>query len=83
MFDLLTAAGVAASSAPSVATPPVKSPVLKLLEKKKKGQRSGLYQWVLWREAIKGEHKRTSPESPSTADNQGRVFRNLNKTLMG
>jgi hypothetical protein len=40
------------------ALPAAASPALELLESKKKGQRSGLYQWVLWREALKGEKDR-------------------------
>jgi hypothetical protein len=59
------------------ATTPAKSPVLELLESKKKGQRSGLYQWVLWREALKGEKDRKN-EDPSE---RTCVIRNLNSSF--
>lgn len=49
-------------------TPPTspqssKSKVLRLLESKMKGQRNSLYEWVLWREALKGEKDRIRSQS--------------------
>ena len=73
-------------SASAPTTPTSKSPVLKLLESKKKAPRSGLYQWVLWREALKGEFERSPGSSSqsrgsSTLRDRSRVFRNLNKSF--
>ena len=77
------------ASAPTTPTDkgtPSKSPVLKLLQSKKKAPRSGLYQWVLWREAIKGEFERSPGSSGQsrgspTLRERSRVFRNLNKSF--
>jgi hypothetical protein len=65
------------STSSSTTTTPTKSPVLELLQSKKKGQRSGLYQWVLWREALKGEKDRKN-EDPSE---RTCVIRNLNNSF--
>jgi hypothetical protein len=65
------------TSATTTTTTPAKSPVLELLQSKKKGQRSGLYQWVLWREALKGEKDRKN-EDPSE---RTCVIRNLNNSF--
>ena len=63
-----------------------KSPVLRLLESKKKAPRSGLYEWVLWREALKGEFERSPGSSSQSRDSstlreRSRVYRNLNKSF--
>jgi hypothetical protein len=58
-------------------TTPALSPVLELLQSKKKGQKSGLYQWVFWREALKGEKDRKN-EDPSE---RTCVIRNLNNSF--
>jgi hypothetical protein len=65
------------TSSTTTTTTPTKSPVLELLQSKKKGQRSGLYQWVLWREALKGEKDRKN-EDPSE---RTCVIRNLNSSF--
>jgi hypothetical protein len=65
------------STSSTTTTTPAKSPVLELLQSKKKGQRSGLYQWVLWREALKGEKDRKN-EDPSE---RTCVIRNLNNSF--
>jgi hypothetical protein len=65
------------STSAATTTTPAKSPVLELLQSKKKGQRSGLYQWVLWREALKGEKDRKN-EDPSE---RTCVIRNLNSSF--
>jgi hypothetical protein len=65
------------STSSTTTTTPTKSPVLELLQSKKKGQRSGLYQWVLWREALKGEKDRKN-EDPSE---RTCVIRNLNNSF--
>jgi hypothetical protein len=59
------------------ATTPAKSLVLELLQSKKKGQSSGLYQWVLRREALKGEKDRKN-EDPAE---RTCVIRNLNSSF--
>jgi hypothetical protein len=61
----------------STTTTPTKSPVLELLQSKKKGQMSCLYQWVLWREALKGEKDRKN-EDPAE---RTCVIRNLNSNV--
>lgn len=63
----ISAPGSSSSPTAAQSSPdPSVSPALELLESKKKGLRSGLYQWVLWREALKGEKdRRASCGSPT------------------
>ena len=54
----LRPANAVTNSAPPKIHTAIASPALELLETKKKVQRNGLYHWVLWREALRGEKDR-------------------------